>query len=78
MQDGLKNNSIKLIKPLDSIIEKHRKEQEKSIYKISAECSMSKSTWREAELGVCKNMKITTLWEITEDLIPFTSIVSPL
>ena len=29
---------------------------------------MSKSTWREAELGVCKNMTITTLWKIAEGL----------
>ena len=68
MQDGAENNSIKLIKTLGSIIEKHRKEQGKTIYKISAESSMSKSTWREAELGVCKNMTITTLWKIEEGL----------
>ncbi|MBE7709165.1 MAG: helix-turn-helix transcriptional regulator [Cyanobacteria bacterium SIG32] len=68
MQDGVENNSIKLIKTLGSIIEKHRKEQGKTIYKISAESSMSKSTWREAELGVCKNMTITTLWKIAEGL----------
>jgi len=68
MQDGVEINSIKLIKTLGSIIEKHRKEQGKTIYKISAESSMSKSTWREAELGVCKNMTITTLWKIAEGL----------
>lgn len=68
MQDGVENNNIKLIKTLGTIIEKHRKEQEKTIYKISAECSMSKSTWREAELGICKNMTIITLWKIAEGL----------
>ena len=68
MQDGVENNSIKLIRTLGSIIEKHRKKQGKTIYKISAESSMSKSTWREAELGVCKNMTITTLWKIAEGL----------
>lgn len=68
MQDGVENNNIKLIKTLGTIIEKHRKEQGKTIYKISAECSMSKSTWREAELGICKNMTIITLWKIAEGL----------
>ena len=68
MQDGIENKSVKLIKVLGTIIEEHRKKQEKSIYKISAESSMSKSTWREAEIGVCKNMNITTFWKIAEGL----------
>lgn len=29
---------------------------------------MSKSTWREAELGVCKDINLSTLWKISEGL----------
>lgn len=68
MQDGAKNNSIILIRTLGSIIERHRKEQGKTIYGISAESSMSKSTWREAELGTCNDINLTTLWKIAEGL----------
>ncbi len=57
-----------LIKTLGEIIKKHRKNIGKTIYKISAECSMSKSTWREAELGVCKDINLSTLWKIAEGL----------
>ena len=68
MQDSLENNKIKLINTLGDIIKKHRISQSKSIYKISAECSMSKSTWREAELGICKDINLSTLWKISEGL----------
>jgi len=38
---------------------------------------MSKSTWREAELGVCKDIKLTTLWKIAEGLdIPASEILN--
>ena len=29
---------------------------------------MSKSTWREAELGSCNDINLTTLWKIAEGL----------
>ena len=64
MQDANK----KLIKALSKIISRRRKLSGKSMYKISAEASMSKSTWREAELGVCSNINLTTLWKISEGL----------
>ena len=67
MQHKSKNNII-LIKTLGDIIKTHRKLTKKSIYKISAEIFMSKSTWREAELGVCKDINLTTLWKIAEGL----------
>ena len=68
MQDGVTSKNAKLIRTLGVIIEEHRKKCAKSIYKISAECSMSKSTWREAEMGVCNDMNITTFWKIAEGL----------
>ncbi len=72
MQHKSKNNII-LIKTLGDIIKTHRKLTKKSIYKISAEIFMSKSTWREAELGVCKDINLTTLWKIAEglDITPY-------
>lgn len=57
-----------LVKALGEIIKTHRKSSGKTIYKISAESQMSKSTWREAELGVCKDINLSTLWKISEGL----------
>lgn len=67
MQHKSKNNIV-LIKTLGDVIRARRELTKKSIYKISAEISMSKSTWREAELGVCKDINLTTFWKIAEGL----------
>lgn len=68
MQEVPKDNNSILIKTLGEIIKKHREALGKTMYGISAECSMSKSTWREAELGVCNDINLTTLWKIAEGL----------
>ena len=68
MQEVSNDNNSILIKTLGEIIKKHREASGKTIYSISAESSMSKSTWREAELGVCKDINLTTLWKIAEGL----------
>ena len=79
MQENSKNKTIRLINNLGALIQKHRKEQGKTIYAISAEVSMSKSTWREAEIGACKDIKLTTLWKIAEGLdIPLATLISEL
>ena len=79
MQEISKNKTIILINALGSLIKKHRKEQGKTIYSISAEVSMSKSTWREAEIGACKDIKFTTLWKIAEGLdIPLSKLIDEL
>lgn len=76
MQDS---NVQKLMTALGRIIAGHRKAAHKTMYKISAESSMSKSTWREAELGVCKNITLTTLWKISEGLeIPLSQLMAEL
>ena len=67
MQGFMNNNQI-LMSILGNVIEKYRKLHNKSIYSISAEVSMSKSTWREAEKGICNDIKLTTLWKIAEGL----------
>ena len=64
----MQDTNKKLIKALSKIIARRRKLSGKSMYKISAEASMSKSTWREAELGICSNMSLSTLWKIAEGL----------
>lgn len=68
MQDSVDKNREKLIKTLGRVIKKLRQNQKKTIYSISAEASMSKSTWREAELGVCKDITLSTFWKIAEGL----------
>ena len=77
MQDRYEDRAKKLITVLGNVIQEYRNKQRKSVYSISAEVCMSKSTWREAELGVCKDIKLTTLWKIAEGLdIPASEILN--
>ena len=79
MQESSQNKTITLISTLGSLIKKYRKEQGKTIYAISAEVAMSKSTWREAEVGISKDIKLTTLWRIAEGLdIPLATLINDL
>ena len=49
------------------------------MYAISAEISMSKSTWREAENAICQDIRLTTLWKIAEGLdIPLATLIDEL
>lgn len=76
---NFENNQILLIKTLGEIVKEHRVIKSKSIYKISAEASMSKSTWREVEIGVCKNVTLTTLWKIADGLeMPLAKLIEEL
>jgi len=68
MQDVSAKNKILLINAVGEVIKSHRKAKGKTMYKISAEVSMSKSTWREAEVGACKDINLSTLWKISEGL----------
>lgn len=68
MQHTSEDKKIQLLKTLGKIIRTHREKQNKTIYAISAEASMSKSTWREVEIGACKDINLTTLWKIAEGL----------
>ena len=77
MQENYQNRTKKLINTVGLVINRHRKEQGKSMYGASAEVSMSKSTWREAEIGACADIKLTTLWKISESLdIPLSLIIA--
>lgn len=67
-EDNLKNKKKKLVSTLGSIIRELRLKKSKSIYKISAECSMSKATWREVELGMCNDISLSTLYKISDGL----------
>ena len=78
MQDRNNEKAQELIKALGSIIQKHRKEQGKSIYKISAEAELPKATWREIEIGK-NNFRFITLWKIAEGLdIPLDNLIKEL
>lgn len=70
MQDKkLENKNKKLLyKTLASILKKHRKEQNKSIYKLSAECSIEGSVWRKIERVESLDPSLTTIWKIAEAL----------
>ena len=68
MQDNSKKATVKLVKVLGNIIKKHRLEQNKTIYKISAECSIHKDSWRLIEKGLVNDIKLSSLWKISEGL----------
>ena len=68
MQQTSEDKKIQLLKTLGRIVKAHREKQNKTIYAISAESSISKSTWREVEIGACKDINLTTLWKIAEGL----------
>lgn len=79
MQEALLKNKRKLVKSLGQIISKYRNAKNVTIYKISAESRMSKSTWREAELGMCNDINLSTLWMIAEGLeIPPAKLIEEL
>lgn len=64
----MQGKAEKLIKSLGKIIEKHRKETGKSMYKISAESSISKTSWRRIEKALHKDINLTSLWKIAYGL----------
>ena len=68
MQENSKNATIRLVKVLGDIIKKHRLEQKKTIYKISAECAIHKDSWRLIEKGLVHDIKISSIWKIAEGL----------
>ncbi|MGN0032135.1 MAG: hypothetical protein ACI37Q_09300 [Candidatus Gastranaerophilaceae bacterium] len=68
MQSFSKDATNRLVQVLGNIIKKHRTEQQKTIYKISAECSMHKDAWRLIEKGLVHDIKLSSLWMIAEGL----------
>lgn len=79
MQEYVENIDNKFMKVLGEIVKLHRKELKKSIYAISAESCISKSTWREIELGVCKDIKLKSLYKIAYGLnIPVSTLLKEL
>lgn len=56
------------ISKLGEIIKFHREEQGKSIYNISAEASVPRSTWRDVEFAVSKDINLTNFCKIAEGL----------
>jgi len=68
MQSYSKTATDRLIKVLGKIIKKHRLEQKKTMYKISAECSIHKDSWRLIENGLVHDIKISSFWKMAEGL----------
>ena len=76
MQEGSKDKIKRLNSAFGKIVEKYRKAQNKTAYKISAECALSKTSWREVELGK-KDFRFSTLWRIAEGLdIPLENLIN--
>lgn len=71
--------STKLAKILGKIIQQHRISLGKSVYKISAESSVPKTTWLRIEKGICENLYLSSLWKIAEGLeIPPEELIKEL
>ena len=77
MQEYSKKATIRLVQVLGEIIKKHRIEQNKTMYKISAECSIHKDSWRLIENGLVNDIKISSIWKIAEGLdIPLGDLIN--
>ena len=78
MQYSSNIKSKKLILTIGNIVKKHRIEQNKTMYKISAEVGVPKATWRELELRL-KDFRFTTIWKIAAGLdIPLDLLIKEL
>lgn len=77
MQESLGNNNKKLIIAIGNVIKKHRLLTGKSIYAISAECGVPKSTWQDVETCGGSCVSLPTLWKISEGLeIPIENLLA--
>ena len=79
MQEVQSENLINkqlLFRAIGNVIRQHRLEQGKSMYVISAECGLSRSTWRDIELALCKEPALSTIWRISEAIeIPLEVLI---
>lgn len=67
MQDDYEILKQKLKDTLAQVVKNHRKLQNKSISKISAEIGMTKSMWTDLERGI-KDPQFSTLLRVAEAL----------
>lgn len=68
MQDRIKEQKSIFILRLAEIVKSHRLNMKKSIYTISAESSVPRSTWRDLEFGLKKDINLSTFCKIAEGL----------
>ncbi len=68
MKSFSKNATSRLVQVLGEIIKTYRTQQQKTIYRISAECSMHKDAWRLIEKGLVHDVKVSSIWKIAEGL----------
>lgn len=79
MQAKSINSKQTYVKNLGNIIKKHRKALKKSMYLISAESGIAKSSWREIELGERANISLPTFCKMAEGLdIPADKLLEEL
>ncbi len=68
MQVNSKELKTFYIKTLAEIIKTHRLDNNKSIYAISAESSVPRSTWRDLEFCLRKDINLSNFCKIAEGL----------
>jgi len=65
---GKSNSKKYFMKIFGKIIEQHRLISDKSMYLVSAESAIAKSSWREIELGKRSDLNLSTFCKIAEGL----------
>lgn len=68
MQERGNKNKKHFISILRKIIKQHRENLGKSIYLISAESSVPRSTWRDVKFGISSDINLTNFYKISEGL----------
>ena len=68
MQEQKNKQKKKLITVLSGIVKNRRKKLNKTIYLISAEASVPRSTWRDIEFCLRQDINLTTFCKSAEGL----------
>lgn len=62
------NKKLSYMKIFGEIIKSHRIKNKKSMYLISAESSIAKSSWRDLEMGLRQDINLSTFCKMAEGL----------
>ncbi len=68
MQDNFRQLKRIFITTLGEVVKAERTKQHKSIYQISAEASVPRSTWRDLEFGKSLDINLSNFCKISEGL----------
>lgn len=67
--------SNKCTEVFGQIVREYRLKSGKTIYKISAEAGIPKTTWRRIEIGFQKDICLSSIWKIADGLEIYPEIL---